>query len=110
MGLQGGLHTGEVCGALSGGVLAVGLLYGEDEPEAVAQVSERFIQRFAKTHGAVRCADIIGFSFGSIKGIAGLRSLRGLLRFGLRGGPEVCNQVVGDAVELLLQELEEREA
>jgi len=102
--------AGEVCGALSGGALAIGLLYGQDQDEAVPHLTEKFMHRFAERNGAVRCSDIIGFNIGSIDTTTDLSSLKGLLMFGVRGGKEMCNGVVSSAVEVLLEQLEEWEA
>jgi C_GCAxxG_C_C family probable redox protein len=102
--------AGEVCGALSGGVLSIGLLYNQEGEEEVKYLTEQFMHRFVDQHGAVRCSDIIGFNIGSIEKTADLKSLRGLLTFGMRGGKKMCNQVVRSAVEALLDELEEWEA
>jgi len=61
-----------VCGAVSGGVLAIGLLYGQDQageamPEAYTKTAE-FVRRFAEVNGAVRCIDIIGLDVSSEEG------------------------------------------
>lgn len=99
--------AGEVCGALSGGALAIGFLYGQDDEEAVTYLVEQYMQRFADCQDAVRCSDIIGFNIGSINSSADLNGLKGLLKFGFRGGKKMCNGVVSSAVEALLDELEE---
>ena len=39
--------AGEVCGALSGAVLAIGLIYGEDQEEAVPHLAESFMNLLA---------------------------------------------------------------
>jgi C_GCAxxG_C_C family probable redox protein len=102
--------VGEVCGALSGGALAIGLLYGQDQDEAVLHLTEQFMRRFAERNGAVRCADIIGFNISNMDTDVNLSSLKGLLMFGARGGKKMCNKVVTSAVEALLDELEEWES
>jgi C_GCAxxG_C_C family probable redox protein len=102
--------VGEVCGALSGAALAIGLLYGEDQDEAAIHLTEQFMQRFAEQNASVRCSDIVGFNIGSIDSAADMRSLKGLLMFGIRGGKKMCNKVVSSAVEALLEELEEWES
>ncbi len=102
--------VGEVCGALSGGALAIGLLYGQNEDEAVPHLTEQFMNRFAERNGAVRCSDIIGFNIGRIGTTADLSSIKGLLMFGMRGGKKMCNGIVSSAVEALLEELEDWEA
>ena len=102
---------GEVCGAVSGGVLAIGLLYGEDQPEAANHLTEEFVGRFEERNSAVRCRDILGFDVNSMEeGNADLSSIKGLLKFGFRGGKNMCDEVVGSAVEELLDLLENWDA
>ena len=102
--------AGEVCGALSGGALAIGLLYGQEDEEVVNHLTEQFVHKFSEQNGAVRCSDIIGFNIGSIETKANLKSIKGLLTFGMRGGKKMCNGIVSSALEALLEELEEWEA
>lgn len=101
--------VGEVCGALSAGAMAIGLQYGQEDDEAVKYLTEQFMHRFTARNGAVRCSDIIGFNIGSIENAADLKSIKGLLMFGMRGGKKMCNKVVGSAVEALLEEMEDWE-
>ena len=61
-GLGGGLGgtREEMCGALSGGVLLIGLLFGresasEDDTQAY-ELSERYWERFLAAMGATQCA------------------------------------------------------
>jgi C_GCAxxG_C_C family probable redox protein len=101
--------AGEVCGAVSGAVLSIGLLYGEEEPEAAAHLTEEFMRRSAERNGAVRCIDIIGFNIGDASTGFELSSVKGILQFGLRGGKRVCNGVVRNTVEALLETLNDWE-
>jgi C_GCAxxG_C_C family probable redox protein len=101
--------AGEVCGAVSGAVLAIGLLYGKDQAEAATHLTEQIMCRFAEQNGAVRCSDIIGFNLGGIDTAADLDGIKGLLIFGFRGGKKMCNGVVSSAVRVLLEELNDWE-
>lgn len=97
---MGGL--GEVCGAVSGGVLAIGLLYGQDQvedtvPEAYTKSAE-FVRRFAEVNGAVRCIDIIGID---------VSSEEGQREFFARNLKETCAGVVSSALQLLRDLLED---
>ncbi len=102
--------AGEVCGAVSGAVLAIGLLYGLDQPEAVTHLSEQYMRRFAERNGDVRCIDIIGFNIGSASTEFEIGSAKDFFLFLARGGKRVCNKVVRNAVEVLLEELNEWES
>jgi C_GCAxxG_C_C family probable redox protein len=70
-GLAGGLgctHE-ELCGALSGGVLIIGAVYGracsdEDDSECNRRVSD-FRLRFLQQFGAARCSDLRASGYGS---------------------------------------------
>jgi C_GCAxxG_C_C family probable redox protein len=59
-------NMGEVCGAVSGGILAIGLdLAGRYRDTAVLRYlnikfTQKFMRDFAKEFGAVRCRDITG--------------------------------------------------
>ncbi len=102
--------AGEVCGAVSGAALAIGLLYGEDQDEAVTHLTEQFVHRFAEVNGAVRCIDIVGFNISAVEEDIDLSSVIGILTFLARGGKRHCSGIVSSAVEVLLDQLEEWEA
>lgn len=56
----------EVCGAVSGGVMALGLKYGRGEGEEKSRTEDtyrrtrEFIAHFTRRHGSVQCRDLIG--------------------------------------------------
>lgn len=107
-GLGGGVgRQGEVCGALTGGVLAVGLTHGRDRAEekkakeAVHAKAGEFVQRFAEVNGALRCRDLIGLDVSSEKGVQ---------EYYARNLQERCSEVVGNAVRALLKLLDKWEA
>ena len=69
----GGVLHGELCGALTGGVLAIGLAYGRDEfvartlPLGMEDCWERILKlcaRFRKEFGSLRCRDVQQVTFG----------------------------------------------
>lgn len=88
---------GEVCGAISGAALAIGLLYGEDQPEAAHHLTREFMRQYTEQNGAVRCIDITGVDMGSVIG---------LLLYLVKRGKKNCNRVVGSSVQVLLELLE----
>lgn len=54
-GFGAGMHTGRVCGAATGAIMALGL-YGEGDGETVS----RFLEDMAATHGdTVLCAELL---------------------------------------------------
>ena len=65
-GLGGGCFRGDSCGAVTGAVMALGMVYGFDTPGddtvdelLVAKVRE-FEDRFEKEHGAFLCRQLLG--------------------------------------------------
>lgn len=65
-GLGGGCFHGDSCGAVTGAILALGLVYGFDQPDAaqedrllIARVRE-FEARFCAAHGACLCRELLG--------------------------------------------------
>ena len=55
----GGMRQGETCGAATGALMALGLRYG-DEHNRECEKSKDFLDAFQKTHGAIRCWDLVG--------------------------------------------------
>jgi C_GCAxxG_C_C family probable redox protein len=108
--MAGGLMVGEVCGAVSAAGLAIGLLYGKEQPEAAAHLTREFMLGFTEQHGPVRCMDITGFDIGRVSSDPDLKSMGELAVYFLRGGKKKCSKVVGGAVRVLLENLNEWEA
>lgn len=62
-GLRGGIgRTFEdgTCGALTAGVMALGLYTASSEDEKAVALSKELFEHFKKTYGTVKCGDIVG--------------------------------------------------
>ena len=73
-GLGGGMRSAEVCGAVSGAVLVVGLKYGhsiaedsESKSNCYAKTRE-LIARFREENGSIICRDILGSDISTPEG------------------------------------------
>jgi C_GCAxxG_C_C family probable redox protein len=103
-GLGGGIgRHGEVCGALNGGALLVGLTYrrqaGDTEAKnLIYSKTGRFVHRFAKANGAVLCRDLIGLDLTSETGLQEY--------YAQNKREEKCNEVVKNAVQAILEVLD----
>jgi len=66
-GFGGGIgRCGSVCGALTGGVMAIGTKYGTNEPSAEERLqcyklSQELFKRFELQHGTVFCRELIHY-------------------------------------------------
>jgi C_GCAxxG_C_C family probable redox protein len=66
-GFGGGIgRCGSVCGALSGGVMALGIKYGSNEPSVekrlrAYELAQKLYKQFEKNHGSVLCQALIGY-------------------------------------------------
>ena len=58
-GFNSGFRCAEVCGAVSGAILVVGLKYGDTKETGNAKTLEYMCQ-FKEKHGSVRCCDLLG--------------------------------------------------
>jgi C_GCAxxG_C_C family probable redox protein len=108
-GLGGGLGTqGEACGALTGGVLVMGLAYGSDEvaereeKDALYARTAAFVRRFGELNGALRCRDLVGLDLSTPAGLEEYRA-RNL-------SEQLCRGIVRRATEAILALLSEWEA
>ncbi|OGO16414.1 MAG: hypothetical protein A2Z02_02900 [Chloroflexi bacterium RBG_16_48_7] len=104
LGLAGGFgggmaRTNNVCGAVSGACMVLGLRQypGITEPrqrlEKVYSLVNEFNKRFTASHGSVRCTDLVGYDLSTMDG---LNTARGNNAFFT-----ICPKFVEDAVSLL---------
>lgn len=65
-------RCGSVCGALTGGLMAIGVKYGTNEPSAekrtqAYKIAEELYRTFEKQNGTVMCRELIGFDLSDEK-------------------------------------------
>ena len=95
----GGARKGEMCGAVSGALMVLGLLYGHSEsedPDTKARayaMSEEYMNRFIKKNGSVVCRDLLGYDLSKPEEKAVILE-KNLFR-------TVCPNMIRSAVELL---------
>ncbi|BCY17654.1 MAG: C_GCAxxG_C_C family protein [Chloroflexi bacterium] len=103
LGMGGGLgRSGEVCGALSGGIMVLGMKYGVNSmdgeankvaKEKVYALDQELIRRFKERAGAIRCNDILGFDMNDADARK-VASEKGV--FATR-----CNGCIKDSIEIV---------
>jgi C_GCAxxG_C_C family probable redox protein len=86
--LGGGIgHEGDTCGALTGGILALGRRHLSGSQEIFYEEGRRFYQKFVRCYGSGKCRDIIGIRLKEGKNI------RRLLYKGM-----ICMGVVSNSI------------
>jgi C_GCAxxG_C_C family probable redox protein len=93
-------RCGSVCGALSGGVMAIGIKYGTNEPSVekrlrAYELANRFYRQFEKQHGSVLCRELVGYDLSNPEELDKVRKERVL--------EEKCTNFVRKAVEILAE-------
>ena len=63
-----GMRKGEVCGACTGALMALGLKYGESK-EKSNEACERFLDEFEKENGSYICNDLLGCDIRTPEGV-----------------------------------------
>lgn len=104
-GFGGGVRKGEVCGAVSGAVMALGLKYGhsiendlETKTKAYALTKE-FNRRFEERNGSIVCKTLLGYNSSIPEELVIIKE-KGLF-------DKICPKLITDAVEILEEILEE---
>ena len=99
-GFGGGMGgTGGACGAVTGGVMTIGLVICDAESgenpsmEKIDATVQAFVRQFEAEHGSTLCRDLLGCDVSSPEGLAEAQE-RGLFA-------ERCPKLVGYAVDLL---------
>jgi len=79
-GFGGGMgRTGGVCGAVSGGIIVIGLLFGSTGPgeneakDLVYDLTRKFVTRFAERCGSISCTELLGCDLSIGEGFARAR-------------------------------------
>jgi len=71
-----GMRKGEVCGACTGALMALGLKYGQCKEEDINsrlktnEVTDRFMFEFKKENGSFICKELLGCDLATEEGIA----------------------------------------
>ena len=99
-GLGSGMgRTGNMCGALSGGMLVLGLRYGMTDPDS-AEDKERTYEKVAELHDKIKalhgfsnCTDLMGVDIGTQEGLQEAKD-KDLSN-------KVCAKIVGDVARIL---------
>ena len=63
-----GMRKGEVCGACTGALMALGLKYGNDKAKS-KEVCEKFLDEFKNENGSYICRDLLGCDIGMPDGV-----------------------------------------
>lgn len=98
-GLCGGVSkTNGMCGAVSGGVLAISMIYGrikvEDSRDALDSKTQAFIKEFNDKFGSVGCTALTGCD---------LSTDEGSVRFDKLNMHVKCRDFVGEATRMVLK-------
>jgi C_GCAxxG_C_C family probable redox protein len=93
-------RCGSVCGALSGGVMAIGIRHGTNETSLekrlrAYELANKFYKRFEKQHGSVLCRDLIGYDLSNPKELDKAQEAKVF--------EEKCAIFVKNAVEILAE-------
>ena len=89
-------RQGQICGAVTGALMAIGLARGSSTPdkkEATYQLSQEFLRRFEARHKTILCQELVGYDIGSPEEYAKARE-SGVFT-------NVCPRVVRDAADLV---------
>lgn len=94
---------GETCGAVTGCLMAIGLVYGRDNLNdwkgyfASLPPSRRFCRRFEEAHGSTSCVSLLEAKLGRRFNLAD----RGeSLEYVAAGGPQACGEIIASAVQI----------
>lgn len=103
----GGARNGELCGAVSGALLVLGLKYGHynaadnEQKSRAYQISVEFTRRFREINGSVVCRDLLGYDLTYPSEMACIKE-KGLFS-------SICPKMVESAVTILESILAEYE-
>lgn len=92
-------RTGNICGAVSGAIMVIGLKYGKVErgddaaTDKTRALTRRFMQEFSAKNGSVNCTELLGYDLGNPEEFAEARDNKLFVT--------KCPDLVGDAAAIL---------
>jgi len=92
-------RSGEVCGAVSGAFMVIGMKYGSSKPQDTAskeksyEMGVKFKNIFEAKHGTVMCRKLINTDISTPEGLKAARA-KGVFE-------NICTELVKDSVEIL---------
>ena len=98
-GLAGGVKSGDVCGAVSGAALVVGLKYGHHDAADKAgkalcgEKVKAFVAAFRERKGSIVCREILGIDISTPEGLKEAKTAKLF--------ETVCEGLVATAVDIL---------
>ena len=97
-GFCGGIsHTDGICGAISGGILALNLIYGRDKPSDTKEENDLKVQelitKFKNKFGSTQCYHLTGCNLGTEEGQT---------KYNIDECYELCDKFIFKATELTL--------
>ena len=87
-----GMRKGEVCGACTGALMALGLKYGDDKAKS-NEGCEKFLDEFKKQNGSIICRDLLECDIRTPEGVQFARD-NGLFK-------EFCPKMVESAAKIV---------
>jgi C_GCAxxG_C_C family probable redox protein len=96
-------RRGQVCGVLTGGLMALGLAQGADSPagkEEAYRLGQDFIKRFEALHKSILCRELLGYDISTIQGHQQARDSGAFTT--------LCPQFVRHAAEIVQDMLEKK--
>lgn len=103
----GGARNGEMCGAVSGALMVLGLKYGHfdaadsEQKSRAYSIAAEYTRRFKEANGSIVCRELLGYDLTKPDEMACIKE-KGL--FG-----KVCPQMIKSAAEILESVLEDHQ-
>lgn len=101
----GGARKGEMCGAVAGALMVLGLKYGHshadntEEKKEAYQIAEDFMNRFIEKKGTVVCRELLGYDVSKTEDMNKIKELN-LFK-------TVCPEMIRCAAEIVDQMINE---
>jgi C_GCAxxG_C_C family probable redox protein len=98
-GFCGGIaRTGGMCGAVTGGIMVLNIIYGRDNANQSKDLNyqkvQEFVQAFKSSYGTMNCSELTGCDLSTDKGKE---------RFDVLNVHEKCTELTAEATKMVLE-------
>jgi C_GCAxxG_C_C family probable redox protein len=91
--------SGETCGAVTGALMVLGLVYGvtdmddRDAMQDATSMAKKFMDQFSSAHGSVKCKELLGLDISTDEGLEQIKERKLAVK--------LCSGYISDAVRIL---------
>lgn len=97
-------RMGNICGAVSGALMVIGLKFGPDKEQAYS-VARKFVEEFKAANGSILCKELLGYDISTEEGLQKARQekvFKSVCPRYLKDSSQILEELLGSQAERIV--------